>query len=209
MKRLCLFLIISLWAITSQAQRIITFDEYQAIEDEERKNSVQWLPYRTEGTDTILIKEFRPALARPPYVFKTKRQQQQYSKLLYNVRRVYPYSVLIRKVYAEIEDSLRHFTTDDARKVFIKKKEKELRDQFEDELIHLTISQGKILIKLVDRETGNTTYQVIQELKGGFSAFLWQGVARLFGSNLKSEYDADEEDRMIEDIIIRIENGLL
>ena len=89
------------------------------------------------------------------------------------------------------------------------KKEKELRDQFEDELIHLTISQGKILIKLVDRETGNTTYQVIQELKGGFSAFLWQGVARLFGSNLKSEYDADEEDKMIEDIIVRIENGLL
>ena len=209
MKRLCLFLIISLWAVTCEAQRIITFDEYQAIEDEERRNSVQWLPYRTEGADTILIKEFRPALARPPYVFKTKRQQQQYSKLLYNVRKVYPYSVLIRKVYSEIEDSLKHITSDDARKAFIKKKEKELRDQFEDELIHLTITQGKILIKLVDRETGNTTYQVIQELKGGFSAFLWQGVARLFGSNLKSEYDADEEDRMIEDIIIRIENGLL
>ena len=58
MKRLCLFLIISLWAITSQAQRIITFDEYQAIEDEERKNSVQWLPYRTEGATQFLSKNF-------------------------------------------------------------------------------------------------------------------------------------------------------
>lgn len=209
MKRLLLFILLMFFVGSAWAQRIITFDEYRAIEDEERRNSVQWLPYRLEGSDTVLIKEFRPALARPPYVFKTKRQQQMYSKLLYNVKRVYPYSVLIRKVYAEIEDSLKVLTDESDRKAFIKKKEKELRDQFEDELIHLTISQGKILIKLVDRETGNTTYQVIQELKGGFSAFLWQGVARLFGSNLKSEYDADEEDKMIEDIIVRIENGLL
>jgi hypothetical protein len=82
-----------------------------------------------------------------------------------------------------------------------------LRAQFENELVNLTITQGKILIKLVDRETGNTTYEVLKELKGGFSAFIFQGIARLFGSNLKSEYDAKEEDRMIEDIIVRIENG--
>ena len=63
------------------------------------------------------------------------------------------------------------------------------------------------MIKLVDRETGSTTYEVLKELKGGFSAFIFQGIARLFGSNLKSEYDAQEEDKMIEDIIVRIENG--
>ncbi len=91
----------------------------------------------------------------------------------------------------------------------IKAQEKKLRAQFEDELVRLTITQGRILIKLVDRETGNTTYEVLKELKGGFNAFLFQGIALLFGSSLKSEYDAIEEDRMIEDIIVRIENGML
>ena len=84
-----------------------------------------------------------------------------------------------------------------------------MRAQFEDQLVKLSITQGRILIKLVDRETGSTTYEVLKELKGSFSAFIFQGIARLFGSNLKSEYDALEEDKMIEDIIVRIENGQL
>ena len=209
MKRLCLFLIISLWAVTCEAQRIITFDEYQAIEDEERRNSVQWLPYRTEGADTILIKEFRPALARPPYVFKTKRQQQQYSKLLYNVKRVYPYSVLIRKVYAEIEDSLKHIADEDQRKVFIKAKEKELRDQFEDELIHLTITQGKILIKLVDRECNSTAYEAIQAFLGPLRAGFWQGIAWMFGTSLKKGYRPEGVDKLTERVVLMVEAGQL
>jgi hypothetical protein len=73
----------------------------------------------------------------------------------------------------------------------------------------LTFTQGRILIKLIDRETGHTTYEIVKELKGSLSAFFWQSVARIFGSNLKMEYDAKGDDRMIEDIVIRIENGML
>jgi hypothetical protein len=73
----------------------------------------------------------------------------------------------------------------------------------------MTITEGRILIKLVDRETGNTTYEVVKELKGNLSAFFWQSIAVVFGSNLKVHYDAKGEDKMIEDIIWKIENGQL
>ncbi len=80
--------------------------------------------------------------------------------------------------------------------------------KFAPELKRLTIIQGRILIKLIDRETGNTTYELIKKLRGSFSAFMWQSIARLLGDNLKAEYNAKEDDKMIEDIIIRIENGM-
>jgi hypothetical protein len=81
--------------------------------------------------------------------------------------------------------------------------------QYSDELKGLTVNQGKILIKLIDRETGNSSYEMVKELKGSFSAFMWQTVARLFGDNLKSTYDPDEEDRDIENIIGLIETGAI
>ncbi|MFK5968672.1 MAG: DUF4294 domain-containing protein, partial [Candidatus Marithrix sp.] len=85
--------------------------------------------------------------------------------------------------------------------------EKELKKEFEDELKNLTMTQGKLLIKLVDRETGKTTYELVKQLRGSLSAFFWQSLAKLFGSNLKTEYDAAGEDKLIEDILIRIDNG--
>jgi hypothetical protein len=86
-----------------------------------------------------------------------------------------------------------------------------LRAEFEDNLKKLTVSQGRILIKLVYRETGNTTYEVVQDVKGNFSAGFWQAVARVFGSNLKTPYnpETDEEDKNIEYIIQMIDMGLI
>ena len=73
----------------------------------------------------------------------------------------------------------------------------------------MTISEGRILIKLIDRETEHTSYELIKDLKGGLSAFFWQGIAKIFGNNLKDEYDPATEDRMIEEIIIFIEAGMI
>ena len=82
-------------------------------------------------------------------------------------------------------------------------------DRYKDELKKLTITQGRILIKLIDRETNNTSYYIIKEYRGSFSAFFWQSIARIFGENLKAEYNPEDEDKLIEDIVIRIENGQL
>ena len=162
-----------------------------------------WVEY----PDTNLMVLHKPIVCMPPYVFVSRRQQEHYAKLVRNVKKVWPYAKIIKRVYGELTDSIAKIPTEEAQRTYVKEQEKKLRAQFEKQLINLTITQGRILIKLVDRETGSTTYEVIKDLKGGFSAFMFQGIARLFGSNLKSEYDAKEEDRMIEDIIVRIENG--
>jgi hypothetical protein len=129
--------------------------------------------------------------------------------LVLYVQKVYPYSQIVSQQLFEIHAHLDEYKTEKQKKEYLKQKEKELKEQFEGQLRSLTFTQGKILIKLINRETGHTTFDIIKELKGSLNAFFWQSIARLFGSNLKLEYDAEGDDRMIEDIVIRIENGEL
>lgn len=139
--------------------------------------------------------------------FRSKRAYQRYTKLVRNVKKTLPYARIAAERLQIIEDSLSRIPTQKMRDKYIKDSEKQLFAEFEKPLKHLTISQGRILIKLIDRETGNTSYQLIKTLKGNFSAFLWQGVARLFGSSLKSEYDAEGDDSDIEAIVNAIDAG--
>ena len=159
--------------------------------------------------DTIALIYLREVTVLPAFHFISKKQEERYSRLVYYVKKVYPYSLIIRNTVFSMEEDLRKLRTEREKKMYIDKKEKELRGQFEGQLVKMTVTQGKILIKLVDRQTGRTTYEVVKQLKGSISAFFWQSIARVFGSNLKSEYDAKGDDAMIEDIIIRIENGQL
>lgn len=206
MKKLLLIAMVMFIGLVCNAQVILRGEQ---LKDSARLKRAKIVAGYIEHPDTVLLVKHNPIVIMPPYRFLNQRQQQRYDKLVRNVKKVWPYAIIIRRVYAELVDSIAKLPTEEAKKEFVKVQEKKLRAQFEDELIHLTITQGRILIKLVDRETGSTTYEVLKELKGGFNAFLFQGIARLFGSNLKSEYDALEEDKMIEDIIHRIENGTL
>ena len=131
----------------------------------------------------------------------------QYYKLRRDVLKAYPYAKLAGVKLKEINSTLLTLSTEKAKRAYIKRTEKELKEQFEKDLKNLTITQGKILIKLIDRETGNTSYSLVKELRNGFQAFFWQGVAKLFSSNLKAEYDADGQDQLIEVIVKGIENG--
>jgi len=99
--------------------------------------------------------------------------------------------------------------TEREKREYIAKVEKELINQYEKELTKLTISQGKMLIKLIDRETGLTSYELVKELKGGFSATFWQGIARIFGSNLKLKFDPQGEDKILNELIFLYEQGLI
>jgi hypothetical protein len=134
---------------------------------------------------------------------------KKYLKLRRDVLRAYPYAKLAATQLKFINDSLAHIKTERARKKFIKATEKDLKERFEKDLKNLTYTQGRILIKLIDRETGNTSYALVKELRGSFQAIFWQSLARLFGSNLKSEYDPQGEDYMIEGIVQAIERGEL
>lgn len=138
-------------------------------------------------------------------VFKSKRDQIKYTKLRRDVTKVWPYAKLAGEMFTKLDKELK--MTDDKRvqKALVDKTEKEIKEKFEDELKKLTMTQGRILIKLIDRQTGNTSYQVVQDLKGKFSAFFWQSLARLFGSNLKDHYDPYGADVEIEKIVKSIE----
>lgn len=159
--------------------------------------------------DTIPIYYMQEVSVWAPKTFKNNRQRKKYNRLQRYVVKVYPYAKIAGEMLQDFDDTLRSFRTEYARKRYLKKVEDELKAEFGGELKKLTIKQGIILVKLIDRETGNTSYELIKQLRGSFSAFIWQSLARLFGSNLKLEYDPNGEDRDIEEIVQRIESGQL
>ena len=134
---------------------------------------------------------------------------RRHARLVYNVRRVYPFALIVRDEFGRINRLLETLPTDRAKRDFLQSYEKDLLAQYEGEIRKLTFTQGKILIKLIDRETQNTSYDLIRQYRGKFSATFWQGVARIFGANLKSNYDPNGDDYLIEYIVREIEAGRL
>jgi len=137
--------------------------------------------------------------------FKNRRAFEKYSKLRRDVLKVWPYAKITEKKFNDLAIQLGMTNDERVKKALINKTEKEIKARFEGELKNLTINQGRILIKLIDRQTGNTSYVLLEELKGNLSAFFWQSLARLFGNNLKAHYDPNGEDAEIEKIIKTIE----
>jgi len=159
--------------------------------------------------DTIAQFEIPEITVIPPFKFTSKKQKRRYSRLVRNIKKVYPYAKLANKILANVNQQIDSLDSRQSAKKYIKKANKELQKRYGKELKKLTITQGRLLIKLIDRETGSTSYELIKELKGTFSAVMWQSLARLFGENLKEEYDKNEEDKMIEHIVLMIEAGQL
>jgi hypothetical protein len=159
--------------------------------------------------DTLSLVDLSAVVIIPPMKIENKRQAARYDKLVYNVKKVYPYAKLAGarlKYYKDVMDTI---PTEKARKAYLKKAEKELEVQFGDQIRELTFSQGKILIKLIYRETGNSTYDIVKDLRGGFNAFIWQTLARIFGYDLRSGYEPEGNDIVIEQIVLMIEAGQL
>ncbi len=145
----------------------------------------------------------------PERKFKNRFDEQQYWRLVMRVKKVLPYAkeaaILMQKYEAEVPPD----TRGKDRRAYIRKAEDELMNKYESTFKKMSINDGKVLIKLIDRETQTVSYELIHELKGGVSAVFWQGVARVFGNNLKSHYDPLGEDRQIEQIVRYIELGII
>jgi len=159
--------------------------------------------------DTIPLVNMSGVEIVAPLSPEAAAKMQAYLKLRRDVLRAYPYAKLAAVQLRFINDSIAKIPNENQRKKFVKATEKDLKEQFEKDLKKLTVTQGRILIKLVDRETGSTSYALVKELRGSLQAFFWQGLARLFGSNLKSEYDGEGNDAQIEQIVQQIERGEL
>jgi Domain of unknown function (DUF4294) len=156
--------------------------------------------------DTIPFVTLQPIVCYTDRIFTSRKQKAAWDRLKYNVKIVYPYAILAAAKLKEYDRILAAMPEKD-RKIYTKLAEKQLKDQFGKELENLTTTQGRLLVKLVDRETGKTTYTIVKEMRGSFSAFMWQSLALMFSSNLKDEYDAQGEDKNIEQAIRLIEDG--
>lgn len=141
--------------------------------------------------------------------FKSKAEKRRFSRLRYNVKKVYPYAKTAAQLLEKYAAQIDSVETEKERKIYFKMIEEELKAEFDDDIRNMNTTQGRILIKLIDRETGNTSYEIVQEFRGNFSAFFWQGVSRVFGQDLKSRYDPKGDDREIESIVQQIEAGII
>ena len=162
-----------------------------------------------EGADTIPIIELPEVLVYERRDFEYLYLKRRYRRMIRNIKKAYPYAQIAGIKLKEMDDHLAKLNSEKEQKAYINQAEKEIMDQFEKQVKRLTVTQGIILVKLIDRETGRTSYQVIKELKGGFTAFFWQGIARIFGNNLKTEYDPENQDKVMEDIVLGIEAGFI
>jgi hypothetical protein len=160
--------------------------------------------------DTVFMSTMEAVIVTSGKVSRSEqRDMRKYRKLVYNVKRVYPYAKIAAQKFREIEAAMDTLKTNKQQRDYINRMETEIKDQYEEELKNLTITQGRILIKLIDRETGQTSYELVRQLQGNIRAFMWQTLARLFGSNLKMIFDETGEDKLINDIVIMIEMGML
>lgn len=140
--------------------------------------------------------------------YLTPAEIRKNQKLIRNVKRVLPYAKMGKERLDQIERKAASMGERE-RKDYIKRMEKDLLAEFSDELKELTISQGKVLLKMVDRETGRTSYMLVDELRGRLRAGFYQTFAKLFGYNMKKRYDPlhDKDDNLLERVILSVEAG--
>jgi hypothetical protein len=136
------------------------------------------------------------------------RDEAAYAKLRYNVYKVYPYANTAAFLLKDVHANLEKIPDKAACKKYLKNVEKELNKRFKGELEEFTISQGIVLVKLINRQTGRSCFDIIQEVKGGFNAVVWQGVALVFSNNLRREYEPYDRDKDVEGIVLEIEENL-
>lgn len=168
------------------------------------KGEPRMMRYTVERGDTLYMGNIPPAVVW--YDIGHIRREQ---RLIRNVKKVYPIAKEANRRLRQMEEDLLAIEGEREQREYIKQMERELRRLYTPVLQEMTFSQGKILIKLIDRETEQTPYELVRELRGGFSATFWQTIARIFGANLKDRYKKDSEDYMIERIILLYEAGLI
>src|SRR3954451_5434616 len=156
--------------------------------------------------DTIPCAWLDPVLVSGRLYGRWKQQYAEWTRLRKAVYVTYPYAVQASKVMNEINVQIAGVTDKSKRKSIIKAREKDLKTQFADKLTQLSVYQGKVLMKLIYRQTGNNCYEIIQGYKGSFSASFWQTIALIFGSNLRQNYDPTGDDRAMETIVLDVEH---
>ncbi len=162
-----------------------------------------------ENGETIYLENLKVIYVYPPLRFKNKSQEKFYWRTVRDVKIALPYARLASYEITRLNYELYYLPNDAARKKRISEFQKQMFKEHDKKLRDLTINQGKMIVKLVDREYDMNVYDIIKAYKGGMPATFWNTIARFFGSDLKTEYSGSDKDRIIERVIDLVDSGQL
>lgn len=182
---------------------------FSAVAQAQKKDTSEITLGVVQGNDTTIHKEIKQVVVFPEREFKNKRQRRRYTRYILKVKKVYPVAVEARELLKKYEPQYYALDNQRDRRKLMKNLEKELFAEHKEELKKWSISDGRILLKLINRETDRTAYNLIKDFRGDVSALFWQGIARIFRNDLKDEYDPEDEDKILEEIVSMIELGYL
>ncbi len=170
-----------------------------------KEDTIRVLAYITPDGDTIPSGWMWPVEVRSVLSKKWKNYWADWTRLRNAVYVTYPYAKAASKTMNEVNAMLVNVNDKSKRRSIIHSREKDLKKQFADKLTQLSVYQGRVLMKLIYRETGSNCYEIIQEYKGGFNAAFWQSIAFIFGGSLKQNYDPADKDKAMESIVQDVE----
>lgn len=170
--------------------------------DGQRPDSDGMLPFFIEGEDTVYYDTITASKVYSRLPRQKGREWREYYRLVHNFSKAYPYALVARKLVQEADSTI---AADNLKRVkreqYVARVQKELFDVFEKQMRSMTVSQGALLMKLIDREVGKSSYDIIKDYKNGMAAGFWQGVAKIFGTDLRKPYDPEGEDALTEELV--------
>lgn len=164
-----------------------------------------------ENGDSMIVYYLVDAYCYPKLTFKNKKEKQEYDRLVRNVKITLPYAKLVAETLIETYEYIETLPTKKEREAYLKRMEKEIFNQYKPTFKRFSRTQARLLIKLIQRETNQSSYEIVKAFMGTFRAAFWQGFGKLFGVSLKSDYepDSNKEDGRIERIATQVERGIL
>lgn len=173
---------------------IIILLSLEGFAGEEEPDTLHHMRAIVEDGDTLYIHDMEEVEIKHDRGLISRIRSRSFTRLMEDIEKTMPYAQLAGRKINEIDSIMMTIKNDAEREAFLDSAEDKLMDEFEEELKSLNRRQGLLLIKLIDRETGDTTYNLIREYRSRWSAWFWQGLARVFRMNLKEEYDAEDEE---------------
>ena len=211
MKPICLFLSLFFFALLqAPAQSVAKASKPDTVEVQETEMPIMTQTGTTEYKGQTITHIIFPTLPKyAPMEFKNEKEREKYNRLVYNIKKVLPWAKLAKLTIIETYDFLETLPDKKSRDEHMKRVEAGLKRQYGPALKKLSRSQGRLLLKLIDRECNQTGYAIAKAFMGSFKANLYQGVAVLFGNSLSKKYDPEGDDRYTERVVRMVEAGLL
>ena len=200
----CIFILsIVVFSLSKAEEKIILSPHLFA------ENHIDSLILQVKSSDTFYLAHLQDIYIYPKMQFKNKKQERFFWKTVRDVKKTLPFAKMLAKEMAYADSELATISDKKLRKKWWKQHEKYLFKKYEKEFRNMTASQGQMLMKLMDRESDRTSYEIIKHYRGSASANFWQFIAKLFRNDLKEEYDAADKDKLVERVINLVEAGQL